>query len=362
MRDSRSLFCNSDGLDSWRFDTRPGRISSRYIFKSQPPHVLDPYRHHKYRIPYQVVGFKDGNSLRVELAYALPKYNVSASVADSMVLENGIFLYDERWDAVFEKRSALDLRWPELTSSGYPVVDNLRENHLVFQKAFTLAPGTYNLICELRDAESGSIGTFREQRTFEMADSMLAMSDLLLATQIETQSPFPEDRDDLNVVANPLRTYHRSEPAFIYLELYNLRRDRYGRTAYEISYRIGRPGEKKIDPYLFTAQRLPDNGKPLRTPDVIVTRNHKYEVLHVSEGMRDLEDEIALLMKEMEKDTQGTQTTITSQYEGDREDDFTYLQIDLSHVPAGVHLLSVSVKDMHTGHEAAREALFRVIE
>ena len=47
---------------------------------------------------------------------------------------------------------------------------------------------------------------------------------------------------------------------------------------------------------------------------------------------------------------------------GSREDDFTYLQIDLSHVPAGVHRLSVRLKDMHTGREAAREALFRVIE
>ena len=355
-------FYNSDGLDSWRFDTRPGRISSRYIFNRQPPHVLDPYRHNKYRIPYQVVGFKDGNSLRVELAYALPKYNVSASVEDGMVLENGIFLFNERWDAVLRNRSDLDLRWPELTPSGYSVVDSLRKNHLVLQKAFKLAPGTYNLVCEVRDPESGSIGTFREQRTFKMADSTLAMSDLLLATQIATQSPFPEDRDDLNVVANPLRTYHRSEPAFIYLELYNLRRDRYGRTEYEISYRIGRPGEERIDPYLFTAQRLPGNGKPSRTPDVIVTRNHKYEVLHVSEGMRDREDEIALLMKEIEKDTQGTQTTITSRYEGDRTDDFTYLQIDLSHVPAGVHRLAVRLKDMHTGQEASRDALFRVID
>ena len=95
---------------------------------------------------------------------------------------------------------------------------------------------------------------------------------------------------------------------------------------------------------------------------MIVTRNHKYEVLHVSEGMGGREDEIALLMREMEKDTQGTQTTITSRYEGSREDDFTYLQIDLSHVPAGLHRLSVRLTDMHTGQEASRDALFRVIE
>ena len=47
---------------------------------------------------------------------------------------------------------------------------------------------------------------------------------------------------------------------------------------------------------------------------------------------------------------------------GDREDDFTYLQIDLSHVPAGVHRLSVTVKDMHNDQVVSRDALFRVIE
>ena len=48
--------------------------------------------------------------------------------------------------------------------------------------------------------------------------------------------------------------------------------------------------------------------------------------------------------------------------ECDRENDFTYLQIDLSHVPAGVHRLSVRLKDMHTGQEASRDVLFRVID
>ena len=77
------------------------------------------------------------------------------------------------------------------------------------------------------------------------------MSDLLLAARIETRTPFPEGRSDLDVVANPLRTYHRSEPAFIYLEVYNLERDEFGRTEYQIAYRIGRPEQKKINPYLF---------------------------------------------------------------------------------------------------------------
>ena len=266
-------FVNSDGLDSWRFDTRPGRTSSRYTFNHQPTHFIDPYGHHKYRIPYQAAIFKDGDSLRVELAYALPKYNVTVSDSDrGIALENGVFLFDEHWDEVYRKTSDLKLRWPKITPSGYPVVDSLRNSHLVFQLAFGLSPGAYHLVGEVRDRNRGSIGTFRQHREFEGVDSTLWMSDLLLAARIETRTPFPEGRSDMDIVANPLRTYRRSEPAFIYLEVYYLGRDEFGRTEYEIAYRIGRPEQKKIDPYLFVAQRLPEGGKQLEVTRVFRTR------------------------------------------------------------------------------------------
>ncbi len=356
-------FVNSDGLDSWRFDTRPGRVSARYTFDHQPTHYLDPFRLSKYRVPYQVASFKDGDTYRVELAYALHKYNVSATHADDdFVLENGVFLFDEQWDEVYQKRSDLNLSWPELTSSGYPVADSLRNSHLVFQLAFKVPAGTYHLVGEVRDKEKGSIGTFGEERGVATADSSLSMSDLLLATQIETGTAFPERRSHLNVVANPLRTYHHSEPAFIYLEVYNLKRDEYGRTEYEISYRIGRPGEDEIDPYLFLAQRLPENGKSSGAAQVSVTRNERLEVTEVKEVREPGDDEEARRIKEKARSQEGLETTVTSRYEGDREDDFTYLQIDLDHVPVGVHRLTVRVKDVHTGQTAAREELFRVIE
>ena len=182
------------------------------------PRYVDPYGRKKYNVPHQVASFKDGDSLRVELAYALPKYNVTVSDSGrSIALENGVFLFNEHWDEVYRKTSDLKLRWPEITPSGYPVADSLRNSHRIFQIAFGLSPGAYNLVGEVRDPKQGSIGTFREQRRFETGDSSLWMSDLLLAARIETRTPFPEGRSDLDIVANPLRTYHRSEPAFIYL-------------------------------------------------------------------------------------------------------------------------------------------------
>ncbi len=391
-------FVNSDGLDSWRFDTRPGRISSRYMFNHQPTHFIDPYRHHKYRIPYQVASFQDGDSLRVELAYVLPKYNVTVSDSDrTIAIENGVFVFDEEWDEVYWKHSDLSLRWPELTPSGYPVADSLRNSHLVFQLAFRVPPGAYVLVGEARDRKQGSIGTFRKHRTFPSANLSLTMSDLLMAVRIETRTPFPEGRSDLEIVANPLRTYHRSEPAFIYLEVYKLERDEFGRSEYEIAYRIGRPEQNKIDPYLFLAQRLPERGRQFEVTREIRTREtgirrpawvteeedesigglpiapsvvvpdffdaqRKEELTYRARFVFPDEENLASRIKKLGRSKEGVETTITARYEGDREDDFTYLQIDLSHVPVGVHRLSVRVKDMHTGQMARREELFRVIE
>ena len=243
----------SDGFHG----SAPSRLPERTRY-------VDPYGPQKYSVPHQVASFRDGDSLRVELAYALPKYNVTVSNLDrSVVLENGVFLFDEKWDEVYRKRSDIKLRWPLITPSGYPVADTLRKNHLVFQIAFGLSPGAYNMVGEVRDRTNGSIGTFREERAFAAVDSTLSISDLLLASRIDTRSSFPDGRSDLDILANPMRTYHRSEPAFIYLEAYNLERNEFGRTEYDISYRIGRPEQKEIDPHLFFAQRLPEGGRQL---------------------------------------------------------------------------------------------------
>ena len=53
---------------------------------------------------------------------------------------------------------------------------------------------------------------------------------------------------------------------------------------------------------------------------------------------------------------------VTSRYEGDREDDFTYLQINVARVPVGIYNLTVTVKDVRTEQIAERDVLFRVID
>ena len=62
-------------------------------------------------------------------------------------------------------------------------------------------------------------------------------------------------------------------------------------------------------------------------------------------------------------ESEAGETAVTVRYEGNRADDFTYLQIALDSVPVGVHRLSVELKDLNSqGQGDERRVLFRVIE
>ena len=54
--------------------------------------------------------------------------------------------------------------------------------------------------------------------------------------------------------------------------------------------------------------------------------------------------------------------TVTADYEGNREDDFTYLQIDVNQVPAGIYQLTVLAKDKRTEQTDRKYVYFRIVE
>ena len=54
--------------------------------------------------------------------------------------------------------------------------------------------------------------------------------------------------------------------------------------------------------------------------------------------------------------------TVTANYEGNREDDFTYLQIDVNQVPEGIYQLTVLAKDKRTDQTDKKYVYFHVVE
>jgi len=346
----RVMFRNWDGLDHWAFDPK----TSRNYVRSLPPRHVDPFGRQKYTMPHLVVAFQEEDAVRLEVSYAIPETRVKRSEPEGFIyVDEGVFLFDENWDEVCRKQDTTY----ELEEAG---ADRVRRCYLLSHRSLTIDPGQYQLAVEVGDKRGGSIGTFQEQRALSFPDTALAVSDLLLASQIAPANPFPESRQDLTVVPNPLRSFTRSEPVFIYLEVYNLARDAFGRTGYDISYRLGRPKQDEVDPALFAALDLPEASAymEIETAPEGTDTALPYRVRYVlPERNRILPEDGGAGRSGME-----TETAVTARYEGDREDDFTYLQIDIRHVPAGVHKLTVTARDVHTGQAAERNILFRVIE
>lgn len=157
---------------------------------------------------------------------------------------------------------------------------------------------------------------------------------------------------------------------------------------------MGWPEEEEIDPALFMAEDLPEERTAVQIQTVVqqgireigggervnpeqegerrvYTREAQdteesvsYRVRYVLPERNRMSGEVRKMLQSdlVKRFDRETETTVTARYQGDQEDDFTYLQIDVSRMPAGVHRLIVKVRDLYTGQTVEREALFRVIE
>ena len=243
----------------------------------------------------------------------------------------------------------------------------------------TLPQGTYNVVVEVGDRISGSIGTFRTERLLTVSESRLDMSDLLLAQKIELVNPFPEKRTDLRIAPNPLRAYRTGQLASVYLEIYNLKKDEFGRTQYQIVYSISVPEKAEVDPSMFGAidlteldgllivsppgqsakgQERSDNAKPASGNAQTRTRRANLRVRYVLADR----NQMAESLEELRRSGQQSNTSISSVYAGDKSDDFTFLEIDLSTMPRGIYKLEVAITDLKAKKQVKRNTVFRVRE
>lgn len=346
-------FRNWNGLDGWHFDVSSMVFPyGEWVLKRTPQRFVDPYRDLKYSMPYQVAAFRDDGRIRLEVAYAIAKERLRISERGAVDLQDGLFLFDGDWNEV--SRAVYETR--RLADAGE---DSLRGRYLLSKSTLMVDPGDYHFIAEVQDPGTRSIGTFRNTFALTTADSLPAMSDLLVAAGIEMDDPFPERREDLRVALNPLHTYYRSESMYIYFEVYNLTRDDFGRTKYEMTYRIGQPEATEVVPGRFEAVALaePPGKVRLRIGAVREDGPVEYQVRYIPAER----DRVSRMFRKFE--SEAGETAVTVRYEGNRADDFTYLQIELDRVPSGVHALSVELKDLNSaGQGDERRVLFRVME
>ncbi len=358
--------------------------ASHHTFRKTVQRFVDPYLNRKYTLPHQIATFEEQNRMRVELSYMIPKDRLKEIPGTGKVrFWYGVFFFDQQWNDMYNDRKSKTLTLPPQKPASNAAAQH-RNDHLLISRTVSLRQDSYHLSIELLDQTSGLIGIARDEKPFVYDKETFRLSDLLVGSDIQAKKALPESRDDLHITPNPVRTFSPSESVFIYLELYDLQRDAFGSTQYEISYTIGKPEVDTLSPTLFTSQSLIETmGKTeidMRSGQTDYTDAQGLQTDRsedIEEGFADSDiwgetkvytsggqvHHIAAESLKIERSRHGDLTrTVTANYEGNREDDFTYLQIDVNQVPEGIYQLTVLAKDKRTDQTDRKYVYFRVVE
>ena len=366
---------------------RTPQEASHHIFKKIEQRFVDPYLYRKYSLPYQVAAFEERDSVRVELSYMIPKDRLAENFETGKVrFWDGVFFFNEQWNDMYNDRQSRTFTLPPQKPAQNAAARH-RNDHLLVSRQVSVPQGRYHFSVEFMDQTSGLIGVARDEKQYVYDDETFHLSDLLVGSDIQAKNVLIESRDDLHITPNPVRTFSQSESVFIYLELYGLQRNDFGSTQYEISYTIGKPEVDTLSPTLFASQDLIGTmGKTeidLESGQInhIVAEDLQTGLSEDSEETRSVFADnniwgetrvytsggqvhhIAAEGLKIKRSKDGDLTrTVTANYEGNREDDFTYLQIDVNQVPEGIYQLTVLAKDKGTEQTDRKYVYFSIIE
>ncbi len=363
------------------------REASHHIFKKTEQRFVDPYLDRKYTLPHQIAAFEERDSVRVELSYMIPKSRLTENLKTGKVsFWDGVFFFDQHWNDMYNDRLSRTFTLPPQKPAQNAAAQH-RNDHLLVSRQVSVPQGRYHFSVEFLDQTSGLIGIARDEKQYVYDDETFHLSDLLVGSDIQAKNALIESRNDLLIIPNPVRTFSQSESVFIYLELYDLKRDDFGSTQYEISYTIGKPEVDTLSPTLFASQDLIETmGKTeidLQSGQIDHIVAEELQASR-SEGSGESSSvfpdsdiwgetrvytsggqvhHIAAEGLKINRAKDGDLTrTVTANYEGNREDDFTYLQIDVNQVPEGIYQLTVLAKDKQTEQTDRKYVYFRIVE
>ena len=361
--------------------------ASHHILKKTEQRFVDPYLYRKYTLPHQIAAFEERDSVRVELSYMIPKDRLTENYETGKVsFWDGVFFFDQQWNDMYNDRQSRTFTLPPQKPASNAAAQH-RNDHLLVSRKVSVPQGRYHFSVEFLDQTSGLIGVARDEKPFVYNQETFHLSDLLVGNDIQAKKALIESRDDLLITPNPVRTFSQSEPVFIYLELYDLKRDDFGSTQYEISYTIGKPEVDTLSPTLFASQDLIETmGKTeidlhsgqtdhIVAEDLQTGQSQDDDVLDSVFPDSDIWGEtkvytsggqvhhIAAEGLKIKRSKDGDLTrTVTANYEGNRGNDFTYLQIDVNQVPEGIYQLTVLARDKQTDQTDKKYVYFRIIE
>ena len=267
---------------------------------------------------YDSARFKaDDRSVKLEVYYGVPTrdldYREGLDGRLTANVKRGLALYDEDNEPVY--RSSEDM---ELYASG--PIDTTQIAFVPAMDRITAAPGTYRLSVQILDASSDKSQVYnRDVVLHSFGDDTLRLSDIEMASLIRPSRGSRFTKGKIEVVPNPSLFYFAGHPVFVYYEVYNLKRDEFGATKYRVSYEL-----HSLNKGNLAVRTLKSFGR-------LVGIDRKAEVV-----------------------------TVEYAHEGDKADEYGYLELDMSKTDPGHQLLIVKVFDELAGSQTSSVVSFAI--
>lgn len=177
--------------------------------------------------------FQEGTDLALYFAVPLPEIELEGSRSR---YRKGLILYDARWNEITrqtEDMNAVLTRIPgdEGEEGEWYLVDLFRVR---------IAPGGYHYALQVSDLQGDAVAVQKGAiRVRHFSPTGLSISDPLLSAGIMEGGPIPRfQRYERTIVPLPGRNFLRSQPLYLYYEVYNLQADDENRLAFRADYTI----------------------------------------------------------------------------------------------------------------------------
>ncbi|MDP6779324.1 MAG: GWxTD domain-containing protein [Candidatus Latescibacteria bacterium] len=294
----------------------PGTVHRRAA-AAVPDHYIPEYEAQPYEFYFDIADFRGSEGSRaLEVYYGMP--NASARYRPEedrteLVVSRQAALVASDADTVFRTAGHLVYRTSgDRRTRGAFVPDVAR---------LEVPPGVYRMEVRARNRLNGRLGIYRKSVVVkDYATEELMLSDLQLAWRIvESQEEGKFAKQGLHVIPLPTRTFRKGLSVYVYFEIYNLTRDAYGQTRYQVQYTV-----------------RPKGGTGLGG---IVA-----QLAQTFTGKK--REEVAVGFEQV----------------GLGESEAAYVELDLGDSRAGRYELRVEVTDMNSGTVTGRETIFRVEE
>lgn len=308
----------SGNLEMARFllDHNPTRVYEEVIQKT-PTYYTTPHGAEPLDFYYDLATFKsDKDKTLVDVYSGIPFGHLESAeeMGEKMVhIERTLALSDVQGETVYRTVDAMGLN---VSGIQQPFGDQF----CVDVARLNVPPGEYRLAIQVTDRVSGTWGLYVQEVTVPAYENLLGMSDLILANHIDDTPQHPKfQKGDVWVTPMPSRSYLEGQNPYVYYEVYNLEKDEFGQTKYQVTYTVKRDFRKGVGVFGALAsvvRRIFTSGKP----------------------------EISL------------------QYErvGNAESESIYFELDEGDIRPGLCELEVQVTDLNTGLATSKSAMFLV--